>query len=115
MDKNKEFEKLWKDNKYDLLKKDPEYNQITNSYKISSGSDLILFGLPVVIGIVFMDYCKIEKELLKWLACAGITILSFVICVFIKSLFSNNKSITEVEDRIKNEYHEKYNKSGKLL
>ncbi len=65
------------------------YELCTMDYKMKSGADWILFGIPVVAGIVSFDYLPIEHELLKWLASAGITILCFAISVWIKEVISD--------------------------
>lgn len=96
-----EFERYWKENRELILSKDDEYLQAKNSYKMTSGADWLLFAIPVVAGIIFMDYCPIQRELLKWLASAGITIITFIICVWIKSMMSGSTSPEEMEQRIK--------------
>lgn len=47
------FEELWQEHGYRLLRDDAEYRAVADSYKIKSGADMILFGLPVVVGVVF--------------------------------------------------------------
>lgn len=99
---NKEFEIYWKENRVSILLKDPEYRKATGSEKLSSGSDFLLFGIPVATGIAFMNYCTVESELLKWLLSAGVTIASFVICTIIKSMTSSATEPTDaIEQRVK--------------
>ena len=78
-----------------------EYIKATSSYKLSSGADWLLFAVPIVAAIIFMEQCSIERELLKWFAGAGITIVTFFICVWIKSMISGSRSPEDVEREIK--------------
>ena len=66
-----------------------------------SGADLILFGLPIVTGIVFMNNVRIGNEILLWLLSAVATVLAYVVCVWVKSMISGTGSPDEVERRIK--------------
>lgn len=100
MDKN-EFEKYWKENREQILSKNDEYVKAKNCFKMTSGADWLLFAFPVVAGILFMNYCPIKHELLKWLASAVVTIIIFVICVWIKSMTSDSSSPEELEQKIK--------------
>mgnify|MGYP007079211996 CR=1 FL=1 len=51
----KEFEEYWKANRESILSKDEEYRRAKDNFKMSNGSDMLLFGLPIVAGIVFMN------------------------------------------------------------
>ena len=53
----KEFEKYWKDNRESILQKDEEYRHAKENFKMSNGADMLLFGIPIVAGIVFMKMC----------------------------------------------------------
>lgn len=109
-----EFERLWAENRHRLLREDTEYRQLTDSYKISSGADLLLFGIPAVAGVVFMDQAYIGHELLKWLACAAVVIATFVLCVWIKSAISGSKPVAEVEKRVKERCYKRYCEHGNI-
>lgn len=99
---NIEFEKYWEANRERILNSNSEYKNARDRYKSMSGADYLLYAIPVVAGIVFMDYCKfIEQELLKWLAGAVVVIVCFIVCVWIKVLYSGNKSPLEIENKIK--------------
>lgn len=97
----KEFEQYWLANREQILSHNDEYNKAKSAYKMKSGYDWLLFAIPVVTGIVYMDYCPLKSEMLKWIASAIVTILTFVICVFIKSKISGDDSPEQVEQRLK--------------
>lgn len=96
-----EFEEYWKENRERILRNDQRYVKSRDRYKMSSGADWLLFGVPVIVGILFMNNVHISNELLKWAASAGVTIVAFVISVWIKSLTIDNKSPDEIEEEIK--------------
>lgn len=81
---DREFDTYWKEN-----------------FKIHSGADLILFGIPVVAGIVSINNVPLQNELLKWIVSAVITIVCFALSVWVKSLITGTVSPDEVEQRLK--------------
>ena len=104
---DEKFEVLWQKNRKSLLSEDREWQQLQQSYKVSSGADMLLFGIPAVAGIVSFNYVPLSGELLKWLVSAVLTVLCFVLCVFVKSLFSPTLSASEIEKRVKTGYRKR--------
>lgn len=115
MDKDEEFERWWKENKHDILHEDSEYLRVENSYKIKSGADLLLFGIPVVAGIVVINYIPVDSEILRWIISAVITIAVFLVCVWIKSTTIPGETLSEIEERLKNKFFEQWKKNEKEL
>jgi len=103
----KEFEEYWRVNRNKLLNQNASFKASKDSYKMTTGADWLLYAIPVVAGIVFMDCCSIQHELLRWFACAGITIACFVLCVFIKTLISGDQSMDDIEKQMKKHLHDK--------
>ncbi|MBR0489151.1 MAG: hypothetical protein IJJ68_02985 [Prevotella sp.] len=106
-----EFEKIWRENRRNLLQNDAEWRQLQESYKMSSGADWLLFAIPVVAGIASFNYIPLTSEILKWLVSVAITIVCFALCVWIKTLISGTKSADEIERRIKEEFKESMHNS----
>ena len=104
---DEKFEVLWQKNRKSLLSEDREWQQLQQSYKVSSGADMLLFGIPAVAGRVSFNYVPLSGELLKWLVSAVVTVLCFVLCVFVKSLFSPTLSASEIEKRVKTDYRKR--------
>lgn len=104
---DEKFEVLWQKNRKSLLNEDREWQQLQQSYKVSSGADMLLFGIPAVAGIVSFSYVPLSGELLKWIVSAVVTVLCFVLCVFVKSLFSPTLSASEIEKRVKTGYRKR--------
>lgn len=106
MTKEQDSELLWQRHRQHLLNKDAEYREAVDHYKMKTGADWLLFAIPVVAGIVSMSYIPIERELLRWLASIGITVVVFVICVFVKSLTIPGRPLSEIEADVKRRYIE---------
>jgi hypothetical protein len=60
----KDFEVLWKENRKHILESDPEYKKIVESYKMKSGADWLLFGIPVMAAIVILETSPFGREFL---------------------------------------------------
>ena len=110
----KDFEVLWKENRKHILESDPEYKKIVESYKMKSGADWLLFGIPVVSGILSVQCLPISHEILRWLVSIAITLVVFVICVYVKSLSNPHRAISDIEADVKRRCLEDYMKTGEL-
>ena len=109
-----QFEQHWQGHKTTILMQDDEYRAAVETYRMSSGSDWLLFGIPVVSGIVSMQYIPTTKELLRWVASILITIVVFAICVYIKSLSNPHRAIADIEADVKKKAYERYLATGEL-
>ena len=96
-----EFEAYWKANRAAILANSDEYRRAKEEFKVHSGADLILFGIPIVAGIVTMNSLMVQNELLRWLISAAVTVFCFAVCVWIKSMITGTVSPDEVEMRLK--------------
>lgn len=108
-----DFEQYWYTNKRRILNSDRRYLEAKENFSMSSGADWLLFAIPVVTGIVFMENVEISSEILLWLATAGVVIVCFVLCVFIKSQISDAPDLVSIEETIRKEYEQKF-LEGKL-
>ncbi|MBQ1668521.1 MAG: hypothetical protein II063_11160, partial [Prevotella sp.] len=61
-----------------------------------------------------LDWNPFQRELVNWLIGAFAAIVTFVLCVWIKSIISGNRSLDEVEKEIKARCMSNYEKTGKL-
>ena len=111
---SEEFELKWLENKKRLLNEDPEYKNAVESYQMKSGADWLLFGIPVVAGIVSMQVIPIQHEILRWIVCIGITILVFVLCVMVKSMMNPHRAIEDIEADVKERYYNSLEDEGEL-
>ncbi len=112
--KNEVFENWWQANKQKALAEDREYREAVETYKMKSGADWLLFGIPVVTGIVCVQHLPINHEILRWVASIAITVVVFVICVYVKSLSHPHRPISDIEADVKKRCLEEYLRTGKL-
>ena len=75
---------------------------------MKSGADWLLFGIPVVAGIVSMQYIPLQHELLRWVASILITIVVFALCVYVKSLTNPHRAIEDIENDVKRRAYEHF-------
>ena len=101
---DKEFEEKWLEERERLLKNDDEYQKALSEYKMTSGSDWLLFAIPVVGGIVSMNYIRVESELLKLVLAAVFAAIAFVVCVYVKSLTVGSRPLSDIEKDIKERF-----------
>jgi|LAHS01.1.fsa_nt_gb Sec-independent protein secretion pathway component TatC len=111
MEAKKDFETYWLENRKQILESNPEYKRIINSYKMSSGADWLLFAIPVVGAIMVMNYRPFSKELLNYLLSAVVAIVLFGLSVWVKSLITNSRPLSEVEAEIKEKCRRQYEQS----
>ena len=109
MTNDNDRELLWQRHRQHLLDKDAEYREAVGHYKMKTGADWLLFAIPVVADIVSISYIPIEHELLRWIASIGITVVVFVLCVFVKSLTIPGRPLSEIEADVKRRYFESLN------
>ena len=102
-----EFKTWWNANRREILKKNQDYIERENSYKIKGIGDLIIFLIPIVAGVLFLDSGIVKHEMLNWAASAVVVIICFLICVFIKSRTIPGETLFDIEERLKKEYWEK--------
>ena len=112
--KEKEFERLWLENKKRLLNEDQEYKDATATYGMTSGADWLLFGIPVATGIICVDILPFQSEVLRWIVSIIVTILVFAVCVWVKSLSNPHRAIEDIEKDVKRRCYENYMKTGKM-
>ena len=105
-----DFEEYWLLNRQQILNSDEEYRRVRDSYKVASGADMILYVIPLAIAVVVLDWAPVKSELLNWLIAAVTAIVAFVVCTWIKTVTSNVRSLTEIEEEIKRKTREKFEK-----
>lgn len=109
---DEKFEILWNENRERLLDSDDEWREMRGSCKIRTGTDALVYAIPVVVGIVCLDYLPVRHELLKWGISAVVMIVVTAICIQVKSIVSGTKSAVDIEKRVKEEYRNKVESSG---
>lgn len=107
-----EFELLWLERRKRILAADEEYRMATDGYRMTSGADWLLFGMPVVAAILVLDMSFFSSELLNWVVSAAVAVVMFGGAVFVKSLITGGRSVSEIEADIKKRCREEYDRTG---
>ncbi|MBO4315985.1 MAG: hypothetical protein IKX24_11175 [Prevotella sp.] len=110
-----DFETLWHEQKKEILMANEEYRRILDSYKMNSGADWLLFAFPIVVAIVILEWSPTGRELVNWLIAAVAAIITFALCVWVKTLITGNRSLDEVEKEVKEQCRIRFEKTGKLI
>ena len=108
---DKDFEILWLQNRERLLAEDTEWQAMKESYKVHGVTDVLFYAIPIIVGIMCLDYLPIANELLRWVVCAGIIIVVMAICMLIRTAGKGVKSASDIEKRVKEEYRRASSKS----
>lgn len=113
--KDEAFEQYWLVHKKEWLQQNDEYRSIEEGYKMRSGFDWLLWALPLVSGVVAFSVLPLMSELLKWILSAVVVVVVFMICVWIKSAMLGQRSLSVVENEVKQQayqwFKEKLNQS----
>lgn len=102
-----EFQNYWYANRTKLLNEDAEYIEAKEQVKANGKADWLFYVVAAFAGISFMSKSGIQHELLNWFLSAVITIVCFLLCVFIKSLISNDPSLDDIEKKVRQRLHDK--------
>lgn len=88
----KEFEDYWKTHEAALLRVAPKVlrDERANNGKMNTAGDWLLFIIPIMAMVGFMNTDFIKKELLRFLVAMLIGIACFVFSVYIKPYVTAN-------------------------
>ena len=98
---NEQFEHYWQQHRNELLAQNGEYMDAKRNLGMHTGADWLLFGIPAIAGIMSFNWVNLSSELLRWAVSAVITIVCFVLCVWVKSVLSGDRSLDEIEADVK--------------
>lgn len=101
---DQEFEKLWQQNRKQVLANDEEYQRIQNGFKQGSAVNWIIIIVGAVVGSYLPDFLPIQNGVLKWVVSIVAGIIVIVLGLWIRSLFISPKTAGEVEMEVKERY-----------
>ena len=108
------FEMLWLEKRKAILMGNEEYRKATEGYKMSSGADWLLFGMPIVAAIIVLDQSFFANEMLNMLLVAVLAAVMFVIAIAVKSFIISARHVSEIEAEIKQRCKEQFDATGKF-
>ncbi len=92
-----QFDEYWQQHREQLLANDSEYQTAKKNLGMNTGADWLLFGIPAIAGILSFSWFTLHNELLRWLVSAVVTIVCFVLCVWLKSVLTGDRPLDEIE------------------
>ena len=100
---NEEFEKKWTENRKEILTNNEEYQRIARSYNGSGWIDYVIF----IAGFVICEnYTKtlVKSIVLQYLLALVGMLVIWLGYRLIKSLFNSKQTLSELEEKIKQQY-----------
>ncbi len=110
----KEFEDYWKTHEAALMRVAPKVlrEERTNNGKMNTAGDWLLFIIPIMAMVGFMNTDFIGKELIRFLVAMLIGIVCFVFAACIKPYVTGKRSIMDIDTDIKEYFFAVYQKEG---
>ena len=110
----REFEDYWKTHEAALLRVAPKVlrDERANNSKMNTAGDWLLFIIPIMAMVGFMNTDFIQKELLRFLVAMLIGIACFVFSVYIKPYVTGKRNIVDIDADIKDYFFAIYQKEG---
>lgn len=110
----KEFEDYWKTHEAALMRVAPKVlrEERANNGKMNTAGDWLLFIIPIMAMVGFMNTDFIKGELVRFLVAMLIGIACFVFAVYIKPYVTGKRNIVDIDADIKDYFFAIYQKEG---
>lgn len=109
-----EFEDYWKSNRSQLVACAPRLlaDERRNFNKMNSAGDWILFIVPIVLMIGFMDYVFFANEMLNFIVGLVLGIAAIGLSIYVKPYVTGKRSLVDIDEDIKQHYYRIYKERG---
>lgn len=110
----KEFEEYWKQHEQQLINVSPKVLQEErkNNGKMNTAGDWLLFVIPLIAGIGFMNTKLIANEMLNLICGMVIVVICFALEMLIRPYVTGKRSVAEIDQDIKDYFFAVYEKDG---
>ncbi len=110
----KEFEDYWKAHKYKYFLAAPAAlrEERENSGKMNTAGDWILFCIPLVIMVHFLDHKIVANEIGNFLIVLVIGAAAFYPMMLIKPYVTGKRNVVDIEEDIKQHFYRIYQEKG---
>lgn len=110
----KEFEEYWKQHELQLINVSPKVLQEErkNSGKMNTAGDWLLFVIPLIAGIGFINTKLIANEMLNLICGMVIVVICFALEMLIRPYVTGKRSVAEIDQDIKDYFFAVYEKDG---
>lgn len=111
---DKQFEAYWKANGQSLIEAAPPVlsDERKNNGKMNTAGDWLLFIIPLVAGIGFMNAKLIESEMVNLIVGLAIVVVCFGIAMMIRPYVTGKRSIADIDADIKDYFYAIYKDKG---
>ncbi len=111
---SKEFEDYWKAHEQSLIEAAPPVlrEERKNNGKMNTAGDWLLFIIPLVAGVGFMNAKLIESEMVNLIIGLAIVVACFGIAMAIRPYITGKRSIADIDADIKDYFYTVYNDKG---
>lgn len=109
-----EFEDYWKKCRQLLIKNAPTalYEERKSNTKMNTAGDWFLFILPIVVMVGFYDAHVIANVIVNFLITLVLGIIVFVGTEMLKPYITNKRSLTDIDNDIKQYFYRMYKEKG---
>lgn len=110
----KEFENYWKRHQQLLIQRAPNTlkEERRGTGKMNTAGDWILFLVPIVAMVWFMEYGPFSKEMLNLVVGLGMGVVIYGLSIFIKPYVTGKRSIVDIDEDIKQYFYNIYKEKG---
>lgn len=110
----KEFEDYWKKHRNSLFLAAPKAlkDEMKNTEKLNTAGDWLLYVIPILVMVAFVNAKVIERELLNFLVAVVLCILATLLSVWLKPYVTGKRRATAIDADVKAYFYEIYQKHG---
>lgn len=110
----KEFENYWKHHQQQLIQRAPQAlrEERENTGKMNTAGDWILFALPVMAMVGFMNYGFFAKEMVNFLVSLVVGAVFFFLSMLLKPMVTGKRNVVDIDEDIKQHFYRIYKERG---
>lgn len=110
----KEFENYWKHHQSELIQRAPQAlkEERENTGRMNTAGDWILFVVPIIAMVGFMNYGLFAQEMVNFLVALVIGIVFFFLSMLLKPYVTGKRSVVDIDKDIKRYFYQIYQKEG---
>ena len=113
-DMEKEFENYWKHHQSELIQRAPQAlkEERKNTGRMNTAGDWILFVVPIIAMVGFMNYGFFAQEMVNFLVALVIGIVFFFLSMLLKPYITGKRNVVDIDTDIKQHFYQIYQKHG---
>lgn len=110
----KEFENYWKHHQQALIQRAPQAlkKERENTGKMNTAGDWLLFVIPIIAMVCFMNYGLFAKEMVNFLVALVVGVIFFFLSMLLKPYVTGKRNVVDIDEDIKQHFYQIYQKQG---